>query len=176
MTTITIDMGDGKTAPMTPPPALGAAFLAVVAEGLSWDATRQAEVEAALDAVDDTDAFQDAAERIGEALGAADLSWSCQFGEEGEPPEAGPYIDTLHENRLDGAGYVAAAVLARDLGVVTEADFATVTGWWVAVGLTLPEARAGATFAADEYQVDKQALTVRYARYDVPGWPLAAAA
>lgn len=175
MATITIDLGDGRTAPMTPPPALGAAFFAVVAEALGWDDTRQAEADAALDTISDTHVFQAAAERIGEALSDADLDWSCQFGSEGEP-EAGPYIDTLHENQLGGVGYVAAAVLARDLAVVTETDFQTVTGWWVAAGLPLPGPRPGASFAADEDEVTKRAMAVRYARGNVPGWPLAAVA
>ena len=173
-TAITIDLGEGKTAPMTPPPVLGAAFAAVVSEALSWDGARTANVDAAFGAVVNDDDFDNASYLLGEAFEAAALGWSCQFGEPNEPAEAGPYTETLADAGRSGASTVASAVLARDLGILTETNFTILTGWWIGAGLSLPRPSACATFAKDEDEAQTRASELGYARYHVDGWPLAA--
>jgi hypothetical protein len=201
---ITIDLGDGRTAPMTPPAELGGAFAAVIAEALSWDDARRAEIEGIYRAAEEQahaarngetvvdscgryrpagDGLDAAADRI--EVTVDDLfGWSCQFGEPEDPdepasPEAGPYIDTLRGNDMSGAAVVAAAVLARDLHLVTEADFNTATGWWVAAGLPLPPARptpGASIFADDADDVAQNAADLRSNEYRITGWPIAAVA
>ncbi len=178
---ITIELGDGTQHPMTPPPALGAGFAAVIAEALTWTPEHREEVENKLDAVLDAngtgEAYDQAAERIVDALRLARLDWSCAFGEPDALPEAGPYLDTLNEHHMDAASAVAAAVLARDLRIITEADFNTVAGWWIAAGLPLPRVDSTTIrWATDADQVDQYARELHRDAYRVPGWPLAAAA
>lgn len=176
---ITIELGDGTSVPMDPPAALGAGFAAVIAEALTWTVERRQEVENILDTVlgDDTSAYDQAVDRIDEALRLARLDWSCAFGEPGALPEAGPYLDTLNEHHMDAASAVAAAVLARDLRIVTEADFNTVAGWWIAAGLPLPRVESTTIrWATDADQVAAHARELDRDSYRVPGWPLAAVA
>lgn len=170
--TIAIDLNDGTTYPMTPPPALGAAFAQFVAEAIS----RDPEI---LDMISDKhletgDDYDDAYERVEDRLQVSDVAiWSCAFGQDDVPAQAGPYIDTLRKFSVASAE-VASAVLARDLGLVTEDDFETVTGWWVAAGLPLPPPRAGATFAPDQKAASAQAMHLWAVRDHLEGWPLAA--
>lgn len=170
---LTIDIGDGRTAPMTPDPAVfGHAFAEVVATAVAWDDRRRAEVNEVYDAAYDLDGYAEAAVRVEDLVQMSALGdWSCQFGEPGEQPEAGPYIDTLTRHVSEGAGYVAQAVLARDLGFITEATFTAVTAWWVAAGLPSPEPRPGFTFAGSEDEASTLARRFHYSREDA-GWPL----
>ena len=173
MSTITIDMNDGTTAPMTPPPALGPAFAQFIAKVLAWD-------DEILDHINDQylatgDDYDDAYERVEDRLVVADVYiWSCTFGQEDEPDMAGPYIDTVRKFSVASAE-VACFVLARDLGLVTEDDFKTMTGWWVAAGLPdLPPARDGATFAPDQKSASDRAWRLHTVRDGGKGWPLSA--
>jgi hypothetical protein len=178
MTNILIDLGDDTSRPLTPTPeALGAGFAAIVAEAASWSIERRREVNDQYDARDYSDAYLDATERIDEALGVNGSGigiWPCTFGGKGEPDWAGPYIETVGDEISFGAGEVAAAVIARDFGLVTEANFQIVTAWWVAAGLPLPPARNGAHFAADETEVKDNAGDLRSNEHRIVGWPLAA--
>jgi hypothetical protein len=130
--TIAIDLGDGRTVPLSPPAELGVAFSAVIAQASTWDTMYRDEVGRRYAAVGNDDDFDEASDRVAETLTEYDdLGWSCRFGTGSgdEHVEAGPYIDTLYE--VSGAAAeIATAVLARDLGLVTEADFQTLTAWW----------------------------------------------
>lgn len=182
---LVIDLDDGRTAPMTPPDTLGEAFAAVIAETLSWDSDRRAALSDRHAAAEDEPGFMEASDRVDANLYRAGLAWSCQFGDEGEPPEAGPYIDTLREEWSRGAADVAAAVLARDLRLITEPDFTTLTGWWTAAGLPLPDAgytalrlaHAGDSavlWAENQDDVERNAAELDSERYRIPGWPMPA--
>jgi hypothetical protein len=186
VTTILIDMGDGTTAPMTPPGDLGDAFAAIIAEALSWDEAHRTAMNARYTAATAAVGFVDAVGRIFTVLSRAGLFWSGEFGEDNMPPEAGPYIDTLCRKWSVGAAEVAAAVLARDLRLVTEADFTTITGWWTAAGLKLPDPGYSAmrlqgihddtiVYAADPAEADRHAKHLVDDRYRIPGWPLTSA-
>ncbi len=182
---LVIDLEDGRTAPMTPPDTLGAAFAAVIAETLSWDNDRRAAISDLHAAAEDEPGYTEVSDRADETLTRAGLAWSFQFGEEGEPPESSPYIDTLREEWSRGAADVAAAVLARDLRLITEADFTTLTAWWTAAGLPLPEAGYTALrlaflgddavlWAEDQDDVARNADELAFERYRIPGWPMPA--
>jgi hypothetical protein len=177
-TAVVIELEDGVTHPMTPPAELGEAFAAVIATALSLSPADRVEIEQKqIDSIPDgEDAYWRLTDEIHETLEDAGLAWSCQFGEPDHPAEAGPYIDTLRDHDMTGASYVAAAVLARDLGLIVEADFAAVTAWWVAAGLPLPPPSTvtGAGFAADAAQVKQNAADLSSNRYRMAGWPKSA--
>ncbi len=172
---IVIEFGDGRTAPMTPPEALGAAFAAVIDQALTWPPEQRDTLNERWLAGPVTDDELDACQRIEDALRASGVGdWSPAFGQPCAPAEAGPYIDTLRLRWSEGAAAVAEAVLARDLGLVTADDFAAATRWWIARSLPLPPARSGARFAADAEHVEDNAAHIRNRRDHVAGWPLTA--
>jgi hypothetical protein len=176
MSTVTIELGDGRTVPMTPPPQLGAAFAAVIATALAWEDTwtntlngYHSDVVAMHRA-----GYGGASRRIDAALRAAGLEWSCQFTEPDSEPEAFPYINTLAQQVSQGAADVAAAVLARDLRLVTCGDFAVVTDWWIAAGQPLPRAALEGVWANDPAEIKVQQRKLCNTRWKVAGWPLTA--
>ncbi len=182
MTTVTIDLGHGRTVPLTPPEELGMAFAAVVAEALSWDPGRRIALEALSAGSRGSTLYTEAADRVSSALSHAGLAWSQDFGTEGAEVEAGPYIDTLAGHGMAAAAGVAAAVLARDLRLITPDDFVAVTTWWTTAGLPLPDAGYYVTRSDDDTtvwatgpdEVLRTAHELRRERYRVPGWPTGA--
>lgn len=174
MTTVMIDLEGGRTASMTPPQELGAAFAHVIATALAWNSQEAAAFNNYHDNVRATcrAGYDRAVELIGEALREAGLEWSCQFGEPGSDPEAFPYIDTLAQQVSPGAANVAAAVLARDLRLVARVDFGVVTGWWIAAGQPMPQYEGVWSYDPDE--IERQQRKLYYTRGKVAGWPMAA--
>lgn len=175
MTIAMIELGEGRTVPLTPPPQeLGPAFAAVIERALTWDAAMAAALDDFRDTVTSGGGYDRAADRIREALRAAGLEWSCQFGEPGSDPEASPYIDTLAQQVSVGAADVAAAVLARDLRLAMTVDFATVTNWWIAAGQPLPKAATPGVWPFDYAEIRRQQHKLYHTRGKVVGWPLTA--
>lgn|SRR5512142_270353 len=174
VSTTTIDLGEYGTRPLADVPTeLGPGFTAIVQVIASWDEQARTAAEIAYDALD-FETFDPVSDRVQVALGeygAQIDTWSCQTGREGEPWTAGPWLETIPACTAE----VASAVLARDFGLITKADFEALTNWWTAAGLSLPPAREGATFAADADEVEERAVKLGDAM-GVEGWPLAAVA
>jgi hypothetical protein len=179
-TPVTIDLGNDETVPLTPVhPNLGPGFAAIVAEIAGWDDTNSSRLQEAYDAMAATEdeAYEDALENVDEPLTVSHLNqWPCTAGDPEEDAEAvfaGPYIETIHEKISHEAANAARAVLARDFGLITEADFAAITGPWVAAGFTLQAAREGAEFAVDQGAAVEAAKRLGKSYIGNPGWPLA---
>lgn len=173
-TTLVITLDDGTTAPMTPPRELGEAFAAIITEALSWDEQKRNNINAIAD--DDLIDLTDEIDIVNFALIEADLGWSCTFGDSDDDDAlaALPYVTTLSDKWSEGAAAVASAVLARDLGLVSEMTFNAITGWWLAAGLTLPEPYAHAPeWAIDLSHALNRAKVINHQRYGTQGWPLA---
>lgn len=49
------------------------------------------------------------------------------------------WAHAVHLRVGEGPSYVLQAVAARDHGLIPDADFALLTGWWTAAGMTLPD-------------------------------------
>lgn len=159
----------------TPPPnALGQGFAQFIDHlvDCAADTIRDAGNDLPWDAV-----FTDAADRLVEAIKASRVGVdSCAFNNDGRAFYAGPFTSAVGTIYGGAARVVAEAVVARDLGLIVEADFRTLTGWWVAAGFPLPPARVNAQFADDDDKVDELVRALRASEHRVENWPLAAVA
>lgn len=181
--TITIDFGEyGLRSLSDVPPELGPGLAAIVTTALSWDDAERQRVNTLVNAeldrrqVDNDGAASDRLEDVLGESGSCIGTWSCQDGAAGEPIHAGPWLDTIAYSALPDVAEVAAAVLARDFGLITAEDFAVLTAWWTAAGLPLPDPRPGARWPATIEDAERNAEALRNAEFEIPGWPLAAVA
>lgn len=116
-----------------PPPEIGPAIADVLAEIASWTAEQRAARRAP---GEDTTEFQNALDRVTDALDAHPIGQSpgCQ-----EIFSVEPWLWPVSRVVSQSASAVVAAVAARDHGLITDADFATLTGWWTHAGLPMPD-------------------------------------
>lgn len=111
---------------LTPPARYGRAYAAIFAVAHALTAEQVTDVyEACNELADYNPAYDLAAARLNDSI---ELIAGTDSGIDGLPLQV---VDTVR------------AVLARDRGLITAADFALITGPWVAAGLPLPEAVTG---------------------------------
>ena len=118
-----------------PPVELGSALRGIVQEIVSWDAQKRADMQQRSEIADEA-IPDDVWDRINDALEQHPVAepMSCQ-----EVTTIAPWAEAIL-GRVGGGAYgIVLAVAARDHNVISAEDFATVTGWWVKAGLSLPE-------------------------------------
>lgn len=84
----------------------------------------------------DPDRYDDAAQRADDAYDEHPIgaSSSCMG-----TTDLGPWVEAVRLRIGDGMSEVLKAVALRDHQQITDADFETLTGWWVKAGQTLPD-------------------------------------
>lgn len=167
------------TTTLPPPPTVfGAAFVTVVREAASWDRARWEEIRRAwgryqtgiADAVG-PDVLWQTTDRVYDTLDKAGLNGGESCHPELDPPSIQPWVTDL-EDICEGLSVVAEAAVAHQFGLITEPDYALVTGWWRRQGLPLPGSGA---YAADQATADQAAHALQSWRRHVEDWPAAAA-
>lgn len=164
----------------TIPHAFGSAFTQIITQALSWSPDRCGELRARYDDARYKigDPYDEADDTVYGALLDADLAeYDCDLSEDEVP--AGWVERVKGHTGNYGVGQVAWAVLARDHDLIGDDDFETLTGWWTAAGLPMPERGQGrlladkaardAELAQRGAEVDRQILARVAAGERVPG-------